>query len=104
MIYSTFETKTDAFIWNTGRGCELEKNTQLSDYTELEDEFDEKTLKETYEHWVVFSNKTNMKKPKLMMVTTGFHKSCRVWVDQSLLNARPEIEDPLKGFEYYSED
>lgn len=104
MIYSTFETKTDAFLWNTGLCCELEKNTHLSDYTEIEQEIDEKTLKETFERVASINKGLSMETPKLMLVTTGFYKSVRVWVDQSLLDARPEIEDPLKGFEYYSED
>ena len=104
MIFSTFETKTRAYIWNTGEGATLEKGVQLSDFTELQEEFNEKTLKETFEWVSSRNNGLTMKSPSLMMVTTGFYKSCRVWVDKALLKERPEIEDPRKGFEYYSEE
>ena len=104
MIFSTFETTTNAYLWITGVGMSLEKGVQLSDYTELQEEFDEKTLKETFD-WVCSKNKKlTMEEPALMIVTTGFHKSVRVWIDKALLNERPEIEDAKQGFEYYSGD
>lgn len=68
MIFSTFETKTSAFNWNTGLEFELEKGVQLSDYTELEEEFDQKILKETFD-WVSSRNHgLVMESPSLMMV------------------------------------
>ena len=103
MIFSTFETKTSSYIWNTGEKTELEKGVLLSDYTELQEEFNQKTLNDTFE-WVRSRNQgLIMKSPSLMIVTTGFYKSCKVWIDKSLLTAKPELEDLQKGFEYYSE-
>lgn len=104
MIYETIERKTDAYLWNTGIGMDLKKGDRLSDFTGLQEEFDEKTLKETFE-WVKSRNKElEMEQPKLMLVTTGESKSCHVWIDLSILNPLPEVEDPKKTFEYYCED
>jgi hypothetical protein len=102
MIY-VFNGEMNVYGWNTGMRMKLEKGVELSDYTELEEEFDEKTLKETFE-WVDERNKKlNMKIPSLMMVTTGFSKSCRVWADLALLIPLPHVKDPKEGFEYYYE-
>jgi len=103
MIYSTHENKTTVYGWNTALEMELETGTLLSDYTELEEEFDEETLKGTYDRVCLENKNVNMKNPALMTITTGINKSCRVWADKSLLKREPKIEDPKKDFEYYSE-
>lgn len=104
MLYETCETITHVYGWNTGQRFELEKGAVLSDYTELQEEFEEKTLQETWE-WVKERNsKCSFASPKLMMITTGHYKSCRVWADIELLHALPNIRDPKQGFEYYAEE
>ena len=101
MLYSTFETQTNAYIWNTGHRVELEKGVVLSDYTELRDEFSEETLQETYE-WVCSRNKRlSMTLPTLMTIATGDSKSCQVWVDRVLLNKRSDLFDPKENFSFY---
>lgn len=97
MIFSTVENKTNAFGWNTALRFELEKGVQLSDYTELEEEFDAETLQETYNYVLEKTNGLTMQAPTLMTVTDGKNKSCRVWIDKSLLKAQPDIKDLRKG-------
>jgi hypothetical protein len=101
MIYNIIEPMTEAYLWNTTLPIHLSKNTKLSDYTGLDEEFDRETLDQTYKK-VCKENEVNMISPALMMVTTGEHKSLRVWIDHSFLNPLPAFKDPLKGYEYYS--
>lgn len=98
MIYLT-NKKTKAYIWNTAEEFHLKKGTKLSDYTSLLEEVGQGNLQKTLAR-VEEKNDITLHSPKLMTITTGKEKGCRVWINGAVLNATLE-EDPKEEPDFY---